>query len=287
MNEHLQTVLNLHDVEEIELGLYRCPSQELGLRSVFGGQVMGQSLACAKETVDENRTLHSFHAYFLLPGDEQLPIVYRVQTLRDGRSYSARRIEAIQKGRPIFYMTCSFQQAETGLEYQISMPEVPNPEDVPSLAELSKPWSKKMNRPLYLFFREDSAFDIRPVNPDNPFEPKKNTEIQHVWLKVREGLPDNLRMHQYLLAYISDFNFLIAATRPHGLSYFDPKLRLATIDHAMWFHRPIKIDEWILFSVECTNTCHGRAFVEGKFFNQQGQLLAQANQEGVMRIKQD
>ena len=285
MNNHLKTILDLHDVEMIELGLYRCPSQKLGLRSVFGGQVMGQALASAKETVDEQRILHSFHAYFLLPGDEDLPIVYRVQTLRDGGSYSARRIEAIQKGRPIFYMTCSFHREEEGLDHQTSMPDVPAPNDVQPLDEIAQPWLSNMSHPLGVFFQKDSAFEFRPVAPQDPLAPKKSIETQHVWLKVRDNLPKNLRMHQYLLAYISDFNFLVAATRPHGLSYFNPDLRLATIDQAMWFHRPFCVDEWILFSVECSNTGHGRALVEGKFFNQQGSLLAQASQEGVMRVK--
>lgn len=285
MNQYLKELIHLHDVEVIEQGLYRCASQDLGFGHVFGGQVMGQALASAKEMVPKERSLHSFHAYFLRAGDDHKPIVYRVQAMRDGGSYSARRVEAIQKGVPIFYATCSFKLPEEGLEFQEPMPEVSPPDNLPNLSELSKEWRKKLPLSMQPLFAPDAAFEIRPVDPADPFQQEKKSSKVYVWLRAQGAVSQDLRVHKFLLAYVSDFNFLTTATRPHGISFLNPKLKLATIDHAMWFHRPFQIDQWLLYEVENTSSGAGRAFVQGKFYTQEGVLVAQSTQEGVFRLK--
>tara|TARA_B100001094_G_C18195576_1_gene810569 strand:- start:1549 stop:2409 length:861 start_codon:yes stop_codon:yes gene_type:complete len=285
MNKLLKDLIHLHEVEVIEQGLYRCHSQTLGFGHVFGGQVMGQALAAAKQRVPSDRILHSFHAYFLRAGDDTLPIVYRVEVMRDGGTYSARRVEAIQKGQPIFYATCSFKQPEEGLEYQAQMPQVPMPETLQNQAQLAAPWRDKLPPSMQVLFSEEAAFEFRPVDAIDPRSQEKQEPTFAVWLKANGQLSDDLRMHRYLLAYASDFNFLTTASRPHGLSFLDPQLNMATIDHAMWFHRSFRVDEWLLYVVENSSTGGGRAFVQGRFFTKEGLLVAQTTQEGVFRLR--
>jgi acyl-CoA thioesterase II len=286
LSTQLKKILKLHQVEFIEAGIYRCDSLDFGLGHVFGGQVMGQALASAQQQVPEHRILHSLHAYFLRSGDESLPIVYRVENMRDGRTYSARRVEAIQKGQPIFYMTCSFKEPEKGLEHQIAMPEVSQPEALESQAVLMQPYLDQLPKHAHAFFEADAAFEMRPVEPLNLISDGQRSSRQHVWLRANGTLPTTQRrVHQYLLAYISDFNFLLAATRVHGISLVSGKVRMATIDHAMWFHQLIDLNEWILYEVEHSFSGGGRAFVSGRMFTQQGTLVAQMTQEGMLRLK--
>ena len=284
MSQVLDDLLSLLSLEQIEMGLFRGQSQDLGFGHVFGGQVMGQALSAAKQTVSPDRKVHSFHSYFLRAGDEKLPIVYDVETMRDGGSFSARRVKAIQKGRPIFYMTCSFQTPEEGFSHQAKMPEVPGPEGLLNQQELAKTMRDKIPSKVLGKFMADAPIEMRLVNPLNPLAPDAVEPKRHIWMRANGKIPKDLCVHDYLLAYASDFNFLVTAAQPHGVSFLTPGMRMATIDHAMWFHRPFDFSEWLLYSNESPNANGGRGFVTGQFFNQQGELVASATQEGLMRL---
>ncbi|MEZ9823271.1 acyl-CoA thioesterase II [Shewanella sp. 10N.286.45.A1] len=284
MSQVLDDLLALLSLEKIEEGLFRGQSQDLGFGHVFGGQVMGQALSAAKQTVSPDRKVHSLHSYFLRAGDEKLPIIYDVEIMRDGGSFSARRVKAIQKGRPIFYMTCSFQVFEEGYDHQAKMPEVEGPEGLLNQQELAMTLQDKVPAKMLEKFMADTPIEMRLVDPCNPMAPKVTEPVRHVWIRANGKVPENLCVHDYLLAYASDFNFLVTAAQPHGVSFLTPGMRMATIDHAMWFHRPFDLSQWLLYSIESPNASGGRGFVTGKFFNQQGQLVASATQEGLIRM---
>lgn len=278
----LETLLDHLKLEKIEEGLYRGQSQALGFGRVFGGQVIGQALSAAKETVD-NRFVHSFHSYFLREGNDQKPIVYEVENIRDGGSFSTRRISAIQFGKPIFYMTASFQTEGVGYDHQETMPKVVGPENLMSELEFYQQNLDKIPQQFHAKALADKPIEMRHVQQINPFNPDKMAPVSQTWIKASGTLPDDPRVHRYLLSYASDFTFLPTALLPHGESFMQPKMQVATLDHSMWFHRPFKMDEWILFSKESTSASSGRGLVRGQFFNQQGQLVASAMQEGVIR----
>lgn len=284
MSQVLNDLLSLLSLEQIELGLFRGQSQDLGFGHVFGGQVMGQALSAAKQTVSADRYAHSLHSYFLRAGDEKQPIVYDVEIMRDGGSFSARRVKAIQKGRPIFYMTCSFQTIEEGYEHQATMPDVPRPEGLMNQQELAMTMRDKVPAKMLEKFMADSPIEMRLVNPGNPLAPLTSDPVRHVWLRANGIIPNDHSIQEYLLAYASDFNFLVTAAQPHGVSFLTPGIRMATIDHSMWFHRPFNMGEWILYSIESPNAGGGRGFVKGQFFDQQGRLVASATQEGLLRM---
>ncbi|MGS0674474.1 acyl-CoA thioesterase II [Shewanella sp. 0m-4] len=284
MSQVLDDLLALLSLEKIEEGLFRGQSQDLGFGHVFGGQVMGQALSAAKQTVCSDRKVHSLHSYFLRAGDEKLPIVYDVEIMRDGGSFSARRVKAIQKGRPIFYMTCSFQTHEEGYEHQAIMPDVAGPEGLLNQQELAMTLRDKVPSRVLEKFMADTPIEMRLVNPSDPIAPKASEPIRHVWIRANGTVPDNFCVHDYLLAYASDFNFLVTAAQPHGVSFLTPGMRMATIDHAMWFHRPFDLSQWLLYSIDSPNASGGRGFVRGQFFNQQGELVASATQEGLIRM---
>ncbi|MCG9696193.1 acyl-CoA thioesterase II [Shewanella sp. Isolate11] len=283
MSQVLDDLLSLLSLEQIEVGLYRGQSQDLGFGHVFGGQVMGQALSAAAQTVDSDRQVHSFHSYFLRAGDEKLPIVYDVEIMRDGGSFSARRVKAIQKGRPIFYMTCSFQAVEKGFEHQSKMPDVPGPEGLLNQQELAMTLRDKVPAHVLEKFMADSPLEMRLVNPSSPVAPAESEPKRYVWIRANGKIADDLAMHEYLLAYAADFNFLVTAVQPHGVSFLTPGVRMATIDHAMWFHRPLDLNQWLLYSIDSPNAGGGRGFVRGEFFTQDGQLVASATQEGLIR----
>ncbi|ABE54954.1 acyl-CoA thioesterase II [Shewanella denitrificans OS217] len=285
MSQVLDDLVSLLSLEQLEMGLYRGQSQDLGFGHVFGGQVMGQALSAAKQTVADDRLVHSLHSYFLRAGDEKLPIVYDVEIMRDGGSFSARRVKAIQKGQPIFYMTCSFQTPESGFEHQSEMPSVPGPEGILNQRELAMTMGDKVPPKMLEKFLADTPIEMRVVEPVHPVSPKITEPKRYVWLKASGSLPTDPNMQASLLAYASDFNFLITATQPHGVSYLTPGIRMATIDHSMWFHRPFKLDEWLLYSIESTNASGGRGLVKGQFFDTQGNLVASCTQEGMIRMK--
>lgn len=283
MSQALSNLLALLNLEKIEEGIFRGQSEDLGLRQVFGGQVVGQALYAAKETVPVDRLVHSFHSYFLRPGDSQKPIVYDVETLRDGNSFSARRVAAIQNGKPIFYMTASFQAPETGFEHQKTMPSAPAPENLKSETEIAMAFEKLLPQTLKEKFLCEKPLEIRPVVFHNPMQGHVDEPVRQVWMRANGQMPADLRVHQYLLGYASDFNFLPVALQPHGVGFLEPGMQVATIDHSMWFHRPFDMNDWLLYSVESTSASSARGFVRGEFYSRDGILVASTVQEGVMR----
>ncbi|MCC5856232.1 MAG: acyl-CoA thioesterase II [Idiomarina sp.] len=287
MSQVLDDLLSLMELETIEQGIYRGQSQDLGFRALFGGQVMGQALSAAKETVADDRGVHSFHSYFLRPGDANRPIVYDVENIRDGKSFSTRRIKAVQYGKPIFYMTASFQEQEEGVVHQAEMPDVPGPEGLISDLDVHREHAELIPEQLRSKFTSDKPILMRFVTQYNPFNPKPDAPIRYVWIKANGELPDDLRVHQYLLAYASDFNFLPTALQPHGLSFASPKMQMATIDHAMWFHRPFRMDDWLLYAIDSPSASNARGLVRGQVFSRDGTLVASTMQEGLLRKRTD
>jgi acyl-CoA thioesterase-2 len=283
MSQVLDDLLNLLELETIEEGLYRGQSQDLGFAALFGGQVMGQALSAAKETLPEDRGVHSFHSYFLRPGDAHKPIVYDVENIRDGKSFSTRRVQAIQYGKPIFYMTASFQGEEPGLEHQDTMPDVPGPEGLISDLDVHREHAELIPDGLRNKFTSDKPILMRFVTQYNPFNPQVDEPKRYVWIKANGDMPDDHRIHKYLLAYASDFNFLPTALQPHGLSFAHPKMQMATIDHAMWFHRDFRMDDWLLYAIDSPSASNARGLVRGQVFNRAGKLVASTIQEGLIR----
>lgn len=283
MSLALKNLLTLLNLEKIEEGLFRGQSEDLGLRQVFGGQVVGQALYAAKETVPEERLVHSFHSYFLRPGDSQKPIIYDVEVLRDGNSFSARRVAAIQNGKPIFYMTASFQAPEDGFEHQKTMPDAPSPDELKSETEIARSVAHLLPPLLKEKFINDRPLEVRPVEFHNPSKGHVAPPTRQVWIRANGELQDDLRVHQYLLGYASDLNFLPVALQPYGIGFLEKGIQIATIDHSMWFHRPFNINEWLLYNVESTSASGARGFVRGEFYTQDGVLVASTVQEGVMR----
>lgn len=285
MSKPLEELLSLLKLEQLDTGLFRGNSEQLGLPQVYGGQVLGQALSASRYTVDSERSVHSFHSYFLHPGDATKPIIYDVENLRDGRSFSTRRVKAVQNGRPIFYLTASYHGEQEGFEHQSTMPDVPGPENFASEAELAKSIEQYLPEQIRDTFCGEKAIEVRPAIVVNPLRPKKTEPKQYLWIKANGTVPNNQLIHQYILAYASDWGFLVTALHPHEVSLLTPKFQVATIDHSMWYHRPLRIDEWLLFVIESPNASNTRGLVRGEIFNQQGELVASAIQEGVMRFK--
>ncbi|RWR00686.1 acyl-CoA thioesterase [[Pantoea] beijingensis] len=283
MSQALQNLLNLLNLEKIEEGLYRGQSEDLGFRQVFGGQVVGQALYAAKQTVAQERIIHSFHSYFLRPGDSQKAIIYDVETLRDGNSFSARRVSAVQNGQPIFYMTASFQAPEKGFEHQKTMPDVPGPEALPSEMDIAKQLASYIPEQAREKFLAEKPLEIRPVKFHNPLKGQIAEPTRQVWIRANGKMPADQSIQQFILGYASDFNLLPVALQPHGKGFLEPGIQVATIDHSMWFHRPFDLNQWLLYSVESTSASSARGFVRGEMYNQDGILVASTVQEGVMR----
>lgn len=274
----------LFALEEIEQGLYRGQSWDLGFRALFGGQVLGQALSAAYNTVAPEHVAHSFHSYFLLPGDAKKPVVYDVEIVRDGRSFSTRRVKAVQTGKTIFYMTASFQRPESGLEHQYAdMPQVPPPEEVESDITFFEANYDKLARPLREALSYHRPIDIRTIDAAHSYQMEKREPKRYIWMKAREALGNTLGLHQAAAAYASDYHFLSTSLQPHGIAVTDKHLRIATIDHAMWFHKPFDFSEWLLYVMDSPFSGGARGLVKGQFFNQQGELVASAVQEGLMR----
>ncbi len=283
-NALLQDLINQMELEQIEVNLFRGESRDIGSRAVFGGQVLGQSLRAAVKTVDENRLPHSMHAYFILPGDIKAPIIYDVDRIRDGGSFTTRRVIAIQHGRAIFNMSASFQIKEEGVEHQIEMPNVTPPEELPEDLERRKKIIDKVPERLKKIYLQQWPIDFRRVEQYSPFSSEKLAPVKHVWFRAVETLPDDPNLHRSLLAYTSDFNLLSTAMLPHGLSFASPNLLVASLDHALWFHCDFRMDEWLLYTMQSPNAANARGFSIGHIFNQQGKLVATVAQEGLMRL---
>lgn len=274
------------DLETLEVNLFRGSSRDLGGRSVFGGQVIGQAIVAATRTI-EGRVPHSLHAYFLLPGDINAPIVYEVDRIRDGGSFSARRIQAIQHGRPILSMIASFQVPEVGLEHQASMPEVPPPEALRSTAELIPEWiaaAGEVHPRILASLKRAEVLEFRPVYPWNPLKPDVTEPRQAIWFRIGQNLPDDPMLHRCLLAYASDFNLVGTALRPHGKSWYSPDMVVASLDHALWFHRDLRVDDWLLYWMDSPSSQGSRGMTRGQVFDRQGRLVASVAQEGLIRL---
>ncbi|HEY4212007.1 MAG TPA: acyl-CoA thioesterase II [Steroidobacteraceae bacterium] len=277
-------LLRLLELEPLEVNLFRGESRDIGSPQVFGGQVLGQALSAATATV-EGRVVHSLHAYFLRRGDFNAPIVYEVDRSLDGHSFSNRRVVAIQHGAPIFNMTASFQVTEEGFDHQFEMPLVPPPE---SLADSTRPppevlghLSERMRR----FIEQPRPFEFRIVEPTDFVTPRKARPSRHVWFRTVGKIPDGESLHRYLLAYVSDYFLLDTSTLPHGGTPYSSALILASIDHAMWFHRPLRVDEWLLYAVESPSASGARGFARASVFSRDGRLVASTAQEGLVRVK--
>jgi acyl-CoA thioesterase-2 len=284
MSKVLDELIKLLALEKIEENLFRGQSQDLGWGTVFGGQVLGQALSAAVQTVPTERAIHSLHAYFLRPGDVHRPIVYDVDRIRDGSSFTTRRVVAIQNGKAIFNMSASFQKSEPGFEHQDAIPEVPPPENLLTLQQIVA----ASKRPLPEIFRQrataEAPFEMRPVEaPADPFFPAAQPPSRSVWLKTVDRLPDDPTLHPYLLAYASDHHFIGTALLPHGVSFLTPGMQIASLDHVMWFHQPFRADEWLLHVMDSPAAHGSRGMARGRIFTRDGRLVASTAQEGLIR----
>lgn len=283
MNAIIDELLHVIELERIEDNIFRGQSRDIGTPRVFGGQVLAQSLLAASQTVTDGRVPHSLHAYFLRAGDITAPIVYEVDHSREGRSFTARRVVAIQHGRPIFTMASSFQKPEQGLEHQLTAPAVPDPQSLGPARTLDAETLEKIPVKLRRWFIKEGPFEFRSVQKINPIEPGKLEPQRQVWFRCRGKLPDKPDLHRVLLAYASDFQLIGTAALPHDVSFLSGKLMLASLDHAMWFHRPCRVDEWLLYACDSPSATGGRGLSRGSIFDLAGNLVASTAQEGVMR----
>ena len=285
MTSAVQDLLALLDLEPIEVNLFRGRSPQVGWQRVFGGQVIGQALVAACRTVEGvvERPPHSLHAYFLLAGDPKVPIIYEVDRIRDGRSFTTRRVVAIQHGQAIFAMSVSFHGIEPGLDHQAEMPKVPAPENLPSDAEFRQRVLPMMPDPVRRYYERERPIELRPVEFERYFGKKFPDGRFNVWIRTTGPLPDAAAIHQCVLAYASDLMLLDAALIPHGRTVFEKSIMAASLDHALWFHRPFKADEWLLYAQDSPNASGARGFARGLIFSRDGMLVASVAQEGLIR----
>jgi acyl-CoA thioesterase-2 len=287
MSRVLDDLLELLKLEPIEENLFRGRSQDLGFRQLFGGQVLGQALSAASQTVDLARHVHSLHGYFLRSGDASLPVVYTVDRVRDGGSFTTRRVVAIQKGQPIFTMMASFQGDEPGFEHQATMPEVPPPESLPSDLELLRRKADLIPESVRDKFLCDKPIEIRPVTVVDPFDPKACEPSKAVWFRANGLVPEDPQVHRYVLAYASDFNLITTTLQPHGASYMQRGMQMASLDHALWFHANLRVNDWLLYVMDSPWAGNARGLARGHVFTREGRLVASVAQEGLIRTRQD
>jgi len=282
---HVSELVDLLQLERLEDNLFRGQSRDIGTRFVFGGQVLGQALSAAQQTVDPVREAHSLHAYFLRAGDIDAPIVYSVERTRDGGTFSARRVVAIQHGQPILNGSISFQVPEKGFEHQAAMPDVPWPEDIEPLPPVPPERLAKLPEKIQRWLGVDSPIEFRDVWPQDKLNPVKRPPYQHIWFRLAAPVEDSPALHRALLAYASDFNLIGTATLPHGISYYTHNVQMASLDHALWFHRPFRVDEWLLYSFDSPTAQGGRGLARGQIFDRGGRLVASTAQEGLIRLR--
>jgi acyl-CoA thioesterase-2 len=279
----VEDLVAILDLEKIEENLFRGNSPGFGWQRVFGGQVIAQALVAAMRTVDPARPVHSLHGYFLLPGDPKVPIIFDVDRLRDGGTFTTRRVNAIQHGRPIFSMSASFQSVEDGLDHEIAMPAVPQPEDLPDEEAFKAMVDRFAPEPVKRYWSRPRPLVMRPTDLSRfagrvPTDPR-----QYVWVKTAEPLGGDDNLHRTVLAYLSDMTLLDTALLVHGRSVFDPTLQVASLDHAMWFHRAAKVDDWLLYAQDSPSSSGGRGFTRGSLYDRSGKLIASVAQEGLIR----
>ncbi|WP_213980063.1 acyl-CoA thioesterase II [Sphingomonas sp. dw_22] len=277
-------LIALLDVEELDTDLYRGPRNPGGVGRVFGGQVIAQALQAAQRSVEDGKAAHSLHAYFMRPGDEDHPIIYRVVRDFEGRSFATRRVIAMQKGQPILNMAASFQLPAEGLHHQAPMPDVPAPEDLRSERDLREEIEAQVPEKLRRFFLRARPIEVRPVNPRNWFRPEPAEPVQHSWFRVVAPLPDDPALHRAMLTYATDMTLLGTCMLPHGVSWMTGT-QTASLDHAVWLHEPFRFDEWLLYTTDSPWAGHARGFNRGRIYTRDGRLVASAAQEGLVRVK--
>lgn len=282
----LDELVKLLSLEKLEENLYRGQSQDLGWGTVYGGQVIGQALFAAQNTVPPDRQVHSLHAYFLRPGDVSAPIVYDVDRSRDGSSFTTRRVKAIQHGHPIFDMSASFQKVEAGFEHQSDMPTVPPPEQVPTDQERLAAQAAQLPEFMRGRALADRPIEIRTVGEPDVFLTGTHPPERYVWLKATHPLPDTIALHQALLAYASDFSLITTSLKPHGVTWLTPGMQVASVDHAVWFHAPFRADEWLLHVMESPRASGARGLVNGRIYSRDGKLVASTAQQGLIRKRE-
>ncbi len=273
----------LLELEPLEHNIYRGRNRDIGTGRIYGGQVLAQSVVAASRTVEEDRPIHSMHGYFILPGDLQAPVVYFVDRLRDGGSFATRRVTGIQHGRAIFNMSASFHKHEDGVEHQTPMPDVPGPDDLTPEVDLLRDMSDRIPEHLRAILTQDRPLDIRPVDPVDPFEPTPRPPVRYVWIRALGRVAEPLH-HRAILAYASDYGLIGSALQPHGITFRNDRVMVASLDHAIWYHRPVNVDEWLLFATESPATAGARGFARGAFYTRDGVLVASVAQEGLVRI---
>ncbi|HEY4846285.1 MAG TPA: acyl-CoA thioesterase II [Methylocella sp.] len=284
MSNAVAELLTILDLERIEENIFRGRSPQVGWQRVFGGLVVAQALVASARTI-EGRAPHSLHGYFLLPGDPAVPIIYEVDRIRDGKSFTTRRCNAIQHGRAIFSLSASFQIEEPGLEHAVSMPKVPLPESLPTETEMLRRFGAAMPEAMRRWFAQDQPIEVRPVDQSRYVSHHAGVLEQYVWLRAMAPLPGDPAIHRAVLAYLSDLTLLDAALGAHGHSGFDTGLQVASLDHALWFHRPFRVDDWLLYAQDSPTSCGARGLARGLLFSHDGRLVASVVQEGLIRPK--
>jgi len=283
LNNNIEELLQLMELEPLEVNLFRGESRDIGTSRVFGGQVLAQSIIAASRTVDEGN-IHSLHAYFLRAGDADSPIVYNVERNRDGRSFKSRRVVAIQHGRPIFTMAASFQLEQEGLAHQFEMPDVPMPEELSSESDIPEEYLGRVTPMLRRWFTRTGPFDFRPVRKSDIFSPQQQPPQSNIWFRLNEKIDVPDLMHRALMAYASDFHLIGTAVLPHGVSFLQDDLLMASLDHGMWFHRPARVDDWLLYACDSPSSSGGRGLARGLIYDRGGRLIASTIQEGMIRV---
>lgn len=281
-----RNLLAILDLEPLEKNLWRGVSLDSGRYRVFGGQVIAQALVAAIRSV-EGRRVHSLHGYFMLGGDPTIPILYEVERIRDGRSFTTRRVRAIQNGEAIFAMMASFQTAETGLHHEMKMPDVPGPDSLPDDDEIRSRFVPLLSPVRQSYWTSQRAIELRPVDPETYFNRKPASQIQHVWVRVKGSVPEDPDIHAALLAYASDMTLLDGAAVAHGRSVIDPEIQAASLDHALWFHEDFRTDQWLLYTQESPWSGHARGLGRGLIYTEDGRLVASVAQEGLMRLRRE
>lgn len=284
-NPAMDLLIETLDLEQLEVRLFRGKSPQAGWQRVFGGQVIGQALVAATRTVEEGRFVHSLHAYFVRPGDPSVPIIYDVENIRDGGSFATRRVTAIQHGKPIYFMTASFQDDEEGFEHQAPMPDVPMPETLLGEAELKERFLTQAPSHIRAYWERPRPIELRPVALDHYFSTEKLEPNQDIWVRTTGPVPAERHLQAAVLAYLSDMTLLDTSLFAHGTSVLDRRLQVASLDHAMWFHRPPVLDDWLLYSQDSPSAFGGRGMTRGAIFSRSGTLLASVAQEGLIRKK--
>ena len=278
-------LLRILDLEALEDNLFRGRSPQQSWQRVFGGQTLGQALVAAVRTVPRERVAHSLHGYFLLPGDLNRPIIYSVERVRDGTSFTTRRVTATQHGRAMFVMSVSFHKHELGLEHQSPMPQVPPPEELASEQDLKTRMLAELPEVMRKYWEQERPIELRPLDVSRYFSREHRPAEQMLWLRASGRLPDAFPLHQCVLAYASDFSLLDTALIAHGKLMFDKDIQLASLDHALWFHRPFRADEWLLYVQDSPSSHGARGFCRGSIFTRDGVLVASVAQEGLTRSR--